>query len=322
MADLTIIERNIQEAKKYLAKDGIKQRLTDDYIGMIFKLHPKIKMSSVIEHLNLVQLSGANPHKKQVYFTSYFSKKLDHSVGTTVFSYRFFEDVANQTGELIGCPCEVSVDEYFDPIKGEAVKTIKAVARAKRKGREDEVFTAWYPEFVQRKHDGTPNSMWKEKPYVMLRKCAVAGALRSQFPETLGSMLIQEEIKVSDFEEDTAIAEMEAASKETQKQIEQDKEKKEQLKNAKQKEPVVEEIKNTCGRITKGMSRDQKMKWLSANLFIDDFSRLKDRKLDDLKDMLESVQKKEKEAVVMDPPKEDGFVKKNINEIRDVRFKI
>ena len=32
----------------------------------------------------------------------------------------------------------------------------------------------------------------------MLRKCAIAGALRSQFPETVGTFLIEEEIQLED----------------------------------------------------------------------------------------------------------------------------
>jgi len=42
--------------------------------------------------------------------------------------------------------------------------------------------------------DGSPNTMWKTRPFGMLEKCAEAAALRCAFPEELGGDLCAEEI--------------------------------------------------------------------------------------------------------------------------------
>jgi phage recombination protein Bet len=54
--------------------------------------------------------------------------------------------------------------------------------------------TALYEEFVQRKRDNTPNKTWKEKPTVMLAKCAEAMARRIAFPQELSGLYVHEEM--------------------------------------------------------------------------------------------------------------------------------
>lgn len=288
MSELTAIEKKTIEIRGFLASDDVITKIGDEYIKMILKLHPDVKPSAIIEHLNLVQMSGANPYKKQVYFTSYKSKRLGYSVGTTVFSYRFFEDRANQTKEFEGCTCEVSVDDYFDPIKGEMVKTLKAVALAKRTGRADVTFTAWYPEFVQYLF-GDVTSIWKSKPHVMLRKCAIAGALRSQFPETLGTFVIEEEYGDLEIEKAETIQQVESDIETTSVQIEKDKENRQSIMDATRKEPVIEEIKKLSSEITSHMNKEDKVEWMNKTLLIDRFERLKGNNLDYLKALVEKL---------------------------------
>lgn len=299
MTQLTKIEQDVREIKSYLSNENIKRELADNYIQMILKTNPQVTKSAVIEHLNLVQLSGANPYKKQVYFTSYFSKKLGHAVGSTVFSYRFFEDVANQTKDFLGCPCEVTVSEYFDPNKGEFKKTLKAVARATRKDREPIVFEAWYPEFVQTDRNGNPNSIWKEKPHVMLRKCAIAGALRSQFPETLGTFIIEEEFGDIEQEKSEKSAAIEVESKKVEDKIKQEKQIIENAKESGKKADVVEAIISVCKQITEGMTLNQKGEWMVENLKVQNFEQLKGKLVKDLRSLLEELQNKISEPVVV-----------------------
>jgi phage recombination protein Bet len=49
-------------------------------------------------------------------------------------------------------------------------------------------------EYIGKKKDGTPTSMWREKPATMIRKVALVQALREAFPEHFGGMYSQEEI--------------------------------------------------------------------------------------------------------------------------------
>lgn len=55
------------------------------------------------------------------------------------------------------------------------------------------VGVAHYAEFVQTMKDGSPNHMWKNKPHVMLAKCAEASALRKAFPDDIGGLYTPDE---------------------------------------------------------------------------------------------------------------------------------
>ena len=49
-------------------------------------------------------------------------------------------------------------------------------------------------ETVSTSKDGIPNSMWRQRPYGQLEKCAEAAALRKAFPEELGNEYCAEEM--------------------------------------------------------------------------------------------------------------------------------
>ncbi len=53
---------------------------------------------------------------------------------------------------------------------------------------------AHYDEFVQRFDDGNLLAIWREKPRLMLAKCAEALALRKAFPDELGGLYTAEEL--------------------------------------------------------------------------------------------------------------------------------
>lgn len=54
----------------------------------------------------------------------------------------------------------------------------------------------WLETYATRRHDADePNSMWHDRPWGQLEKCAEAAALRRAFPEELGSDMIPEEVE-------------------------------------------------------------------------------------------------------------------------------
>lgn len=56
------------------------------------------------------------------------------------------------------------------------------------------VGVAYFAEYVQNTSEGGPNSFWREKPHVMLAKCAEALAIRKAFPEDTSGLYIPEEM--------------------------------------------------------------------------------------------------------------------------------
>ena len=57
-------------------------------------------------------------------------------------------------------------------------------------------------EYIGTKSDGSVNSMWSGKPGTMIRKVALAGALRECFPDDMGQLYAQEEIPGAEVEPD------------------------------------------------------------------------------------------------------------------------
>ncbi len=60
--------------------------------------------------------------------------------------------------------------------------------------------TVLYSEYEQKTKDGKTNSVWTEKPATMIRKVAVAQAIKEGFPEEFGNLYIEEEIQQENIE--------------------------------------------------------------------------------------------------------------------------
>lgn len=173
----------------------VKRTFEENYLKTLFALHADIDQSYVIDFLHQAQLSGANPAQKQIYLTKYFSKKLGRKVGVVVFSYHFFLNQANLTGEMEGLEVSSEVEKVFDPIKKQWGEELVATAKVRRKGRGETTFKARWSEFYN------PNSdQWAERPYGMLEKCSIANVLRWAFPESLSGMFIEDEISEHNYE--------------------------------------------------------------------------------------------------------------------------
>jgi|GEM_PF-5857773 len=289
------MSNQLTEVKKFL-NDGkdLKQTVADNYIEMIMRKYPDIQTSSLINHINLVNYTGANPFNGQVHFVAFFDKRLNCRVGSTVFSYRFFEDRANQTGEFKNCTCEIGKAEYFDPNKGEDITTLRAVATAYRKDREPVEFVAWYPEFKD-----TTKPLWRTKPHTMLRKCAIAGALRSAFPETLGNMYIGEEIGDEQQDNEIKIVQNEIDVKTAKEEAIKEEEMLERIKTSKQKAVVVEGLTGMINNKVKGMELPDKVAWMQEHAKVDSVARLKEKTLKELREIFDHLYSIRKEPIVL-----------------------
>lgn len=76
-------------------------------------------------------------------------------------------------------------------------------------------------EYMGKKQDGTPNGQWSSKPATMIRKVALAQALREAFPEEMSALYDQAEVKeASDVVLDTTPIPMPAEDTPTQNTVE------------------------------------------------------------------------------------------------------
>ena len=50
------------------------------------------------------------------------------------------------------------------------------------------IHSVYFSEYVQRKNDGTPNKFWREKPYTMIKKVAMAQGFRLCFSDENGGL--------------------------------------------------------------------------------------------------------------------------------------
>lgn len=69
-------------------------------------------------------------------------------------------------------------------------------------------------EYMGKKKDGTPNNQWATKPATMIRKVAIAQALRETFPTDLNGMFTAEEMNVSDSFEQMPAVDQQTAERE------------------------------------------------------------------------------------------------------------
>jgi phage recombination protein Bet len=94
---------------------------------------------------------------------------------------------------------------FYDP--GENERTIWLDTKppvackvgVRRKGVAEPLFaTVLWREYVQTTQQGGPTKMWRDKPTVMLAKCAEAAALRKAFPQELSGLYVHEELMRDD----------------------------------------------------------------------------------------------------------------------------
>ena len=204
----------LQKASKVMSKlyssDDVTNNFDENFVQLFTSKHNDFSTSQILDFFHSCQLSGADPRKKDVYLVGYKSNNV--MVHTVIHSYHFLLKQANKTGKLKGVECVTETRNEFDPITGEMKKVLVAVAKIhKTDNIEPTVFEAHWPEFVKTKYNGEIIKSWKEKPRVMLQKCAIANAMRWAFPESLENIFIQEERTDMEVGNDKALTKKEKA---------------------------------------------------------------------------------------------------------------
>lgn len=163
---------------------------TDDQQRMIRNTYATGASKEEFEVLiEIAKTRQLNPLLGQIHFVKRPKKVGDRyvDVWATQVAVDGFRVIAERTGKYDGQ--DEPIFEYDN--NGRALRCKIAIYR------KDFSRPIWgiakYSEYVQTTRDGVPTKMWKEKPEVMLAKCAECQGLRKAFPQELSNVYSSEE---------------------------------------------------------------------------------------------------------------------------------
>lgn len=160
---------------------------------------PGASDASILMAIDYCKVRNLDILKKPVHIVPIWNKEQKRYIDTVWQGISELRTTAMRTGQYAGCDetvygpditqnvggVEITFPEYAQvtvyrmlngvrvPFAGDKVRWLETVATTK---------------------DGAPNSMWKQRPYGQISKCAEAAALRKAFPEELGNEYAAEEM--------------------------------------------------------------------------------------------------------------------------------
>lgn len=149
--------------------------------------------------LNYAQRTGLDPFSRQIYMIGRWSKNgTKWTIQTSIDGLRI---VAQRSGDYAGqagpefCGADGIWRDNWVSKEPPAAARIGVL----RKGFDQPLWAvAYYDEYVQTDKDGKATQMWREKPRLMLAKCAEALALRKAFPNDLAGLYVEDEMGQAD----------------------------------------------------------------------------------------------------------------------------
>ncbi len=145
-------------------------------------VNPVASPQEVALFLNVCAMYGLNPFKREIYLIKYDPKEK----ASFVVGYESYLKRAERTDKWAG----MASGTIDDPKTGQPVKAWAKVFRKDWPNPlEHEVYYSEYVQYAKDKQ-GKPyvTKFWREKPRTMLKKVAIAQALRMAFPDELGGM--------------------------------------------------------------------------------------------------------------------------------------
>lgn len=164
---------------------------TEDFVQTVKDVFAKGASDNELKlFLQTAKRTGLDPFARQIYCI----KRYDSIVGSMVMSAQVsidgFRLIADRTGRYVPSKEPTYTFDADGNLESATAYLKKLVA-----GTWHEVSaTAFFSEYVQTKKDGTPNSMWKKMPRLMLAKCAESLVLRKAFPAELSGLYTAEEM--------------------------------------------------------------------------------------------------------------------------------
>lgn len=142
-----------------------------------------------------------DPFARQIYAVKRYSSEQKRKVMQTQVSIDGFRIIAERTGRYAGqigplwCGTDGEwVDVWLDADPPSAAK----VGALRRDFTETVWGVALFREYAVTKNDGDLTKMWREKPAVMIAKCAESLALRKAFPHELSGLYTGDEMRDDD----------------------------------------------------------------------------------------------------------------------------
>lgn len=175
------------------------KKLTKDEIGLIKEHVAKGATDSELKiFLAICQRTGLDPFSRQIYLVPRWDSRLSKEVRLTQVGIDGFRTVAERTEKYAGSDDAVfegSTEYEFGEKKvkysapDKATVTVWKVVEGQRYAFTGSArWSEYYP-------GDKMGFMWRNKPHVMLGKCAEALALRKAFPMVLAGLYIPEEIE-------------------------------------------------------------------------------------------------------------------------------
>ena len=170
-------------AVSYSDEKGQEIKLTASDIVEYISTDSSVTEKEVFAFLNMCKYLKLNPFLKEIYLIKY-----KNSPATFVISYQTLLKRAQENKNF---------DGYETEVKGE-IPNMSATATVYRKDRNYPVkITVNYSEAVKTVMDRQtkelrPTNMWKNMPEWMLRKVALARALKEAFPTAVGNAQVSE----------------------------------------------------------------------------------------------------------------------------------
>lgn len=207
------------------ATNILEKTVTYDANGLSVTLSPKIIKSYLISgnkdavsndelvmFLNLCKFNQLNPWLKEAYCIKYGSEAATMVVAISALLKRA-EEHPSYDGKEAGIIVYNGAGEILyrkGSFKLPDEKIIGGYAEVWRKDRSHSCRSeVSFEEYAGRKKDGTLNNQWATKPATMIRKVALAQALREAFPKSLGGMYTAEEQGQVEPEETPTVIDME-----------------------------------------------------------------------------------------------------------------
>jgi len=178
--------------KNYLVS-GNKDAVTDQEVTMF---------------LSMCKFQHLNPFLREAYLIKYGSNNpATMVVGKDVLLKRAMrsDKFDGLTAGILVVTKNGELKEREGTFFGDSETLVGGWARVNIKGYSVPIYASVsLKEYMGRKSDGSPNGQWSNKPATMIRKVALAQALREAFPEEMSALYEQEEIKeLSDVQLDT-----------------------------------------------------------------------------------------------------------------------